>query len=103
MARAAQSEAARDWDASLLEKMGMTHADAEQWTAARRFEEALEARKRIGDDGRTRVARSMVGSALRDLGRGQGPPVQTTPKAELRRSARRTPYVDEGLALLLDG
>lgn len=49
-ARAATDPAARDWDASLLNNIGMEHADAGEHAAAlAAFEEALAARERIGD------------------------------------------------------
>ena len=101
-AKAATDPAARDWDASLLNNIGMTHADAGDWGAAlAAFEEALEARERIGDAGRTRVARWMVGWALRNLGhRGAALAVQTALKAELDAAGEADPYVDEELALL---
>ena len=102
VARASESEAARDWDASLLNNIGMTYADAEDWGAAlAAFEDALEARERIGDDGRTRVAKWMVGWALRNLGRtDEALVLQTAFKAELEAVGEEDPYVDEELALL---
>jgi len=102
VARASSDPAARDWDASLLNNLGMTHADAGDWPAAlASFEEALAARQRIGDDGRTRVARWMVGWALRNLGRtDEARAVQTALKAELEAVGEEDPYVDEELALL---
>ena len=70
VARASSEPAARDWDASLLNNLGMTHADAEDWEAAlATFEEALAAYERIGKVANIRVARWMVGWALRNLGR----------------------------------
>jgi tetratricopeptide (TPR) repeat protein len=102
VARASSDEAARNWDASLLNNLGMTHADAGDWPAAlAAFEGALAARQRIGDDGRTRVARWMVGWALRNLGRtDEARVVQTRLKAELEAAGEQDPYVDEELALL---
>jgi tetratricopeptide (TPR) repeat protein len=102
VARASGDEAARDWDASLLNNLGMTHADAGDWPAALAvFQEALEARERIGDPARTRVARWMVGWALRNLGRtDEALAVQTALKAELEAAGEEDPYVDEELALL---
>jgi tetratricopeptide (TPR) repeat protein len=102
VARGSSDEAARNWDASLLNNLGMTHADAGDWPAAlTAFEEALAARQRIGDDGRTRVARWMVGWALRNLGRtDEARVVQTRLKAELEAAGEQDPYVDEELALL---
>jgi len=102
VARTATDPAARDWDASLLNNLGMTHADAGDWPAAlAAFEEALAARERIGDAGRTRVARWMVGWALRNLGRtDEALAVQTALKAELEAAGEEDPYVDEELALL---
>ena len=102
VARSSREPAARDWDASLLNNLGMTHADAGDWPAAlARFEEALAARERIGQDGRTRIARWMVGWALRNLGRtDEALAVQTALKAELEAAGTEDPYVDEELALL---
>ena len=103
VARAATDETARDWDASLLNNLGMVHADAGDWPAAlAAFEQALAARERIGDAGRTRVARWMVGWALRNLGRTEEAlAVQTALKAELDAVGEEDPYVDEEISLLL--
>ena len=103
VARRSSDESARNWDASLLNNLGMTHADAGDWPAAlAAFEEALAARERIGRRrGRTRVARWMVGWALRNLGRtDEALAVQTALKAELEAAGEEDPYVDEELALL---
>ena len=102
VARRSTDASARNWDASLLNNLGMTHADAGDWPAAlAAFEEALVARERIGDAGRTRVARWMVGWALRNLGRtDEALAVQTALKAELDAIGEEDPYVDEELALL---
>lgn len=102
VAKASESPAARDWDASLLNNIGMVHADAEDWgSALAAFKEALEARERIGDDARTRVARWMVGWALRNLGHREAAlEVQTALRAELESVGEHDPYVDEEIALL---
>jgi tetratricopeptide (TPR) repeat protein len=102
VARGSSDESARNWDASLLNNLGMTHADAGDWPEAlAAFEEALASRERVGDDGRTRVARWMVGWALRNLGRtDEALAVQTALKAELEAVGEEDPYVDEELALL---
>lgn len=102
VARASDDAAARDWDASLLNNIGMTHADAGEFEAALPvFEEALAARERIGDPGRTRVARWMVAWALRNLGRiEEALAMQRALKAELSAVGEEDPYVDEELALL---
>ena len=104
VAKASGSPAARDWDASLLNNIGMVHADAEDWGAAlAAFEDALEARERIGDAARTRVAKWMVGWALRNLGhRDAALQVQTALRAELEALGEHDPCVDEELALLVD-
>ncbi|GAA4378807.1 tetratricopeptide repeat protein [Nocardioides caricicola] len=93
---------ARDWDASLLNNIGMAHADAGDLEAAlATFERALAARERIGDDARTRVARWMVGWALRRLGRtAEALAVQRALKGELDAIGATDPYVDEELAAL---
>ena len=102
VARASSEPAARDWDASLLNNLGMTYADAEDWEAAlATFEEALAARERIGEVATIRVARWMVGWALRNLGRtDEALEVQRSLKAELEAAGEADPYVDEELALL---
>lgn len=101
-ARSATDPRARDWDASLLNNLGMVHADAgDHDTALARFEEALTARERIGDAERTRVARWMVGWSLRHLGRhDEALAIQRALKAELAAEGGMDPYVDEELGLL---
>jgi len=101
-ARASEDPTARDWDASLLNNIGMHHADAEDWGAAlAAFEDALTARERIGDAARTRVAKWMVGWALRNLGHTEAAlRIQNELKAELEAAGQEDPYVDEELALL---
>jgi tetratricopeptide (TPR) repeat protein len=104
VARVASDQRARDWDASLLNNIGMTYADAGDFEhALAAFEEALAARKRIGDPGRTRVARWMVAWALRNLGRrGEALALQQALKEELESAGETDSYVDEELALLAD-
>lgn len=101
-ARQATDRAARDWDASLLNNIGMEHADAGDHVAAlAAFEEALGARERIGDPARTRVARWMVAWSLRHLGEVErAREVQLALRAELDALGEHDPYVDEELALL---
>jgi tetratricopeptide (TPR) repeat protein len=102
VARSSADRTARDWDASLLNNLGMVHADAGDWPAAlAAFEEALAARERIGDVRRTRVARWMVGWALRNLGRtDEALALQTALKAELDAAGEDDPYVVEEISLL---
>ena len=102
VARASDDQRARDWDASLLNNLGMTYADAADFaTALDCFEQALAARQRIGDDARTRVAKWMVGWALRNLGQTDNAlAIQRDLKAELDAAGLEDPYVDEELALL---
>lgn len=104
VARASADRRARDWDASLLNNIGMVHADAGDFVAAlASFEEALAARRRIGEEARTRVAQWMVGWALRHLGRlDEALAVQRTLHAELDALGDADPYVEEELALLED-
>lgn len=101
-ARAAGDPAARDWDASLLNNIAMTHADAGDHAAALlAFQDALAARERIGDPARTRVARWMVAWSLRHLGRtDEALALQLGLRAELDAAGEDDPYVDEELALL---
>ena len=102
VARASAEPRARDWDASLLNNIGMTHAEAGDFAAAlASFEDALAACRRIGDVGRVRVARWMVGWALRNLGRrDEALSLQRQLKLELDAAGESDPYVDEELALL---
>ena len=101
-ARRSKDPAARNWDASLLNNLGMVYADAGDFTAAlARFEEALAARERIDDPARTRVARWMVAWALRNLDRrDEALAIQRALKAELDAAGETDPHVDEELALL---
>lgn len=102
VARSATDPRARDWDASLLNNLGMAHAEAGEHEAAlQAFEEALAARVRIGDDARTRVARWMVGWTLRLMGRtDEALAIQEALQAELATVGETDPHVDEELALL---
>lgn len=102
VARASADPAARDWDASLLNNLGMAHADAgDHAPALAAFEQALAAGERIGDVGRTRVARWMVAWSLRHLGRtDEALAAQRALKAELDADGEADPYVDEEIALL---
>jgi tetratricopeptide (TPR) repeat protein len=102
VARQSTDPRARDWDASLLNNIGMTHADAGDHQAAlAAFEEALAARERIGDPGTIRVARWMIAWSLRNLGRrDEAREIQLALKAELDAIGGSDQYVDEELALL---
>jgi tetratricopeptide (TPR) repeat protein len=102
VARGSSDQRARDWDASLLNNLGMTQADSGDFEAAlATFEEALSACERIGQPRRIRIARWMVGWALRNLGRrDEALVVQRALKAELVSVGEVDPYVDEELALL---
>ena len=105
VARAATDPRARDWDASLLNNMGMARAAAGEHVGALIcFEEALEARERIGDVSRTRVARWTVAWSLRHLGRtDEALAMQRELKAELTADGEHDPYVDEEISLLEGG
>jgi len=104
VARSATDQRARDWDASLLHNLGMTHADAGDFSAAlAAFEEALAARERIGEPARTRTARWMVAWALRNLGRREeARAIQLALKEEFDSAGVTDTYVDDELALLAD-
>jgi len=101
-AKASDDPAARDWDASILNNIGMAHADAgDHGGALAAFEDALEARLRIGDPDRTRVARWMAAWSLRHLGVVDlAREMQLSLKAELDAIGKHDPYVDEELELL---
>ncbi|WP_183094752.1 tetratricopeptide repeat protein [Nocardioides stalactiti] len=102
VAEASPDPRARDWDASLLNNLGMARADTGDWDAAlASFRWALRARERIGDPAQTRVARWMIAWALRNLGRtDEALAMQRTLKAELVASGEEDPYVDEEIGLL---
>jgi tetratricopeptide (TPR) repeat protein len=104
VARASTDQRARDWDASLLNNIGMTHADAGDFPAAlTAFEQALAARERIGDPTTIRIARWMIGWTYRNLGRrDEALEIQRALKAELEAVGGSDEYVDEELALLAD-
>ncbi len=101
-ARTASATAARDWDASILNNIGMAHADAgDHGAALAAFEDALAARERIGDDARTRVARWMVAWSLRHLGHTErAREMQLALRTELDALGEHDPYVDEELGIL---
>ena len=96
---------ARNWDASLLNNLGMAHHAAGDLPAAlASFEAALAARLRIGVPGDIRVARWMIAWTLRLLGRtGDALAMQQSLKAELDAAGENDPYVDEELTLLTSG
>jgi tetratricopeptide (TPR) repeat protein len=104
VARASTDLRARDWDASLLNNIGMTHADAGDFESAlTAFEQARAARERTGDPTNIRVATWMIGWALRNLGRrDEALAIQRSLKAELESVGETDEYVDEELALLAD-
>jgi tetratricopeptide (TPR) repeat protein len=104
IARGSDDQRARDWDASLLNNIGMTYADDGDFERAlSTFEEALAARKRIGDPATIRVARWMIAWSLRNLGRREeAREIQQSLKRELDSIGEVDEYVDEELALLAD-
>ena len=105
VAKAADDPRAQKWQASLLNNIGMTHADAGDWGAAlAAFEEALDARQSTGTPGDVRVAWWMVAWALRNLGSAeQALEIQLRLKAELEEVGEEDPYVDEEIATLTGG
>src|SRR5262249_26288538 len=104
VARASSDQRARDWDASLLNNIGMTYADAGDFEQAlTTFQEALAARERIGDPSTIRVAKWMIAWSLRNLGRrDEALEIQRALKQELDSIGDTDQYVDEELALLAD-
>ncbi|GGK69849.1 tetratricopeptide repeat protein [Ornithinimicrobium pekingense] len=101
-ARAAEDRGARDWDASLLNNLGLIHADDGDFEQALEiFEDALVARERIGDPSTTRIARWMVAWALRNLGRtAEALHMQRELKAEIEAAGQSDGFVDEEIRLL---
>jgi tetratricopeptide (TPR) repeat protein len=105
VAGASSDPRTRDWDASLLNNLGMIYAETSDFKRALVcFEAALGARRRIGDPGRTRVSRWMVAWALRNLDRREEAlALQQALKAELVALGEEDPYVDEEIAILTGG
>jgi tetratricopeptide (TPR) repeat protein len=102
MARASSDPTTHDWDATLLNDIGMAHAEAGDFEAALTpLEDAVSARARIGDPRRTRVARWRVAWALRNLGRNvEALMLQRHLRAELDAAGESDSRVDDELALL---
>ncbi len=105
VARTSIDPAARRWEASLLNNLGMTHADAGEWESALAvFEQALAARRDTGTAREVLIARWMVAWTLRNLGRtAEALTIQRELKAELVAAGEADPYVDEELQLLTNG
>lgn len=94
---------ARRWRASLLNNIGMVHADAGRWDEALdTFEDALAARREVdGTPTEIGVARWMIAWTLRNLGRtAEALAMQRALKSELEARGESDPYVDEEIALL---
>jgi tetratricopeptide (TPR) repeat protein len=102
VARASRTEEARRWDASLLHNLGLAQQEAGDLDGAlASFEAALALRDERAQVREARVARWMVGWALRLLGRtADAQRVQRALKADLEAAGEQDPYVDEELALL---
>ena len=102
-ARSATNPAARAWEASLLNNIGMCQVDAgDPEGALETFRAALAAWERLEKPvGDVRIARWMVGWALRLVGRtAEALAVQEALAAELAADGEEDPYVEEELALL---
>ena len=101
-ARSSTQPRGRAWEASVLNNLGMVHADAGDFAAALPvFEEALALREREGDPERTRIARWMVAWALRHVGAtDRAREIQLGLREELLAAGRTDIYVSEELTLL---
>jgi tetratricopeptide (TPR) repeat protein len=104
-AKAAEDPRAQRWVASVLNNIGMTHADAGDWGAAlAAFEDALDARQATGKPSEVRIAWWMVAWALRNLGSTDSAlEIQRRLKAELESIGEEDPYVDEEIEILTSG
>ncbi|MEO8095311.1 MAG: tetratricopeptide repeat protein [Pseudolysinimonas sp.] len=92
---------AQRWVPSLLNNLGMTYSELEDWPAALRvFERALAIRQQGDDTEATRIAKWMIGWTLRNLGRREERTIQRALKAELDALGEDDPYVVEELELL---
>ncbi|MDM7856319.1 tetratricopeptide repeat protein [Cellulomonas alba] len=103
-ARGSHEPAARAWTASLLNNLGMAHADLGEWQRALdAFDEALTERRAASDEQATNAARWAVGWALRHVGRRDDAlEVQRALRADLVAAGLSDEYVHEELALLED-
>ncbi|MDZ5621339.1 tetratricopeptide repeat protein [Nocardioides sp. HM23] len=104
-ATAAEDPRAQRWAASLLNNIGMRHADIGDWGAAlAAFEDAVEARQATGKPSELRIAWWMVAWALRNLGSTDSAlEIQRRLKAELESVGEEDPYVDEEIEILTSG
>lgn len=93
---------ARRWEASLLNNLGMTFAEDGDWPQAlATFEDALDARRREGEEAAVAVARWMVAWTLRNLGRREEAlAIQQDLHAGHLAAGTEDPYVRQELALL---
>ena len=102
MAEKARDPAARRWQASVLNNMGVALNDlGRHEEALRYFQRALVAYQERGDARTIRIARWMVAHTLRLLGRNaQALDMQLALQQELSAAGEDDPYVREELALL---
>jgi tetratricopeptide (TPR) repeat protein len=102
IALASEDPAARRWEASLRNNLGMAfHEAGRDEEALGQFRAALALREAEDDPGRVAIARWMVASALRHLGRLQeAVEIQLRLEQELDAAGRPDPYVFEELERL---
>lgn len=102
LALASQDPRARDWEASLLNNIGMSQHEAGDLEAALvTFRRAVTARERTGRPREVRIARWMVAWTLRLLGQeAEALVMQRALAAELAAAGESDPFVDEELARL---
>ncbi len=102
LAKASKSEAARNWVASLLNNLGMTYTNLGNWDSALScFKEALEERKRIGEQSRIFVARYMIGWTLRNLNRNhEALDYQESLLQDLTEAGQSDEYVSKEIEIL---
>jgi tetratricopeptide (TPR) repeat protein len=105
LASAADDPRARRWRASLLNNLGWSAFErGDLVDALTLFEDALAERLGQGQVAEILVARWCIGRTLRALGRlDDALALQRSLKAELVRSGKADPYVDEEIALLTAG
>jgi uncharacterized protein YbaP (TraB family) len=96
-ALAARDPAARDWDASLANNIGMAqHGQGRYEDALASFRTALAARERIGDPARVRIAHWMIAWTLRSLQRhDEALAIQLRLEREAAAAGRPDGYVHE--------
>ena len=101
-AKQSKDQNARNWQASLLNNLGMAFTEIGDWTSAlTAFEEALEERRKLSNENQTFIARYMIGWTLRNLNRtDEAKTWMLALQQDLKNAGRSDEYVEAELKLL---